>query len=398
MIGFREAYDAILKNISPLDAVEVDLEHAYSMVLAEDVYSDIDIPPFDKSAMDGFAVRSEDLSTLPAALEVGAVIPAGPETNETAVRGSCVRIMTGAPVPPEFDAVVMFEETEERDGRVVFKRGVEPGQNICPRGEDVRTGKLVLSRGSVVHGPEIATLASVGRTVLRVHRKPRVGILSTGSEVIEPDQAMEFGLIRNSNGPMLASLVRAVGAEARYLGIGNDRESELTGLVEEGLHGDMLLISGGVSMGDYDLIPQVLKKVGVRIELHRVRIKPGKPLLFARRGECVVIGVPGNPVSNFTTFHVFIKHALYRMMGRDVQPVRFLEGRLKGAVSKKGERAQLMPSIYRVVEGEYEISPLRLNGSADIIGCAGCNSLLFLDEGEQHLVDGARAPMLLIEE
>ena len=397
MIGFNKALDIILRGIEPLDIIEVSLSEAFGMVLAEDVCSDMDIPPFDKSAMDGYAVRSADLVDAPATLSVLATVAAGSTHRGAAVKGQCVRIMTGAPVPEGFDAVVMFEETEEREGKVLFTRKVLQGQNICARGEDVKAGERVLVRGSIIQGTEIAVLASVGHVRCRVYRRPVVSVLPTGSEIVEPDEPVGEGMIRNSNGPMLTGQAASLGVDVCYLGIGSDHEEELRELIEAGLKTDMLLISGGVSMGDYDLVPAMLSACGADIKLHRVRIKPGKPLLFAKSGGCVIVGIPGNPVSNFTTFNVFIKPALYRMMGRSAYAPHFVDARLAHDVEKKGVRAHLMPSTYRLEKGVYEVTTLKLNGSADIIGCAGCNCLLFVDEGEQNLRRGDEVPILLID-
>jgi molybdopterin molybdotransferase len=397
MIGFNKALDIILREIEPLDIVEVSLSEAFGMVLAEDVCSDMDIPPFDKSAMDGYAVRSADLDDAPATLSVLATVAAGSMHRGTAGKGQSVRIMTGAPVPEGFDAVVMLEETEEREGKVLFTRKAKQGQNICSRGEDVKAGERILVRGSIILGPEIAALASVGQVRCRVYRRPVVSVLPTGSEILEPDEPVGEGMIRDSNGPMLTGLAASQGANLRYLGIGSDQEEELRELIEAGLKTDMLLISGGVSMGDYDLVPAILRACGADIKFHRVRIKPGKPLLFAKSAGCVIFGVPGNPVSNFTTFNIFIKSALYRMMGRSAYTPRFVDARLTHDVKKKGDRAHLMPSKYRLEKGNYEVTTLKLNGSADIIGCGGCNCLLFVDEGEKNLRRGDKVPILLID-
>jgi molybdopterin molybdotransferase len=291
----------------------------------------------------------------------------------------------------------MFEETEEREGKVRFDDPAAEGQNICRRGEDIERGRQVLGTGALIRGPEIAVLASVGMVRVKVFRSPRVHVLSTGSEVVEPGQPLSFGKIRNSNGPMLCSLVSNSGAEVVYLGIAPDREKELTALIKKGLSGDMLLISGGVSMGDYDLIPGILKGIGAEIILHRVKIKPGKPLLLARRERCIIIGVPGNPVSNFTTFHTFIKPALYKMMGRTDHALHFVHGIAGEDIRKKGERPQLMPSVHRVVDGAFVVEPLPLNGSADIVGCAGCTCLMFVEEGDQNIQRGEMVPIILIE-
>lgn len=398
MIRINEALDILYKNSKPLKTIDVNLHDAFGMVLSEDVYSDIDIPPFNKSAMDGYAVRSQDITAIPVTLLLKETIAAGSPLTGGIGGGECTKIMTGAPVPEGADAVIIIEETEEqKEGHIRIKTRVKPGQHICKQGEDIRRNQRVLRRGMILRGPEIAVLSSVGKNRVQVHRKPFVSVLSTGSEIVEPDIPLEKGKIRNSNGPMLRVLLNALHIQAHYLGIGGDREEELTALIREGLRGDIMLISGGVSMGDYDLIPALLKRMGAAILFHKVKIKPGKPLLFAKRGDCIIFGVPGNPVSNFTTFHLFIKSAIYKLTGReDFQP-SFIALPVTQDVEKKGERAQLMPSIYRVREGRCEVTPLKLNGSADIIGCAGCNCLVLIEENDQLIRKGERVPVMLLD-
>jgi molybdopterin molybdotransferase len=303
--------------------------------------------------------------------------------------------MTGAPVPPGADAVVMIERTRVSSAGVEIDGSVHPGENICAQGEDVRRGERVLAPGVVLDAPEIAVLASVGLGEVGVYAPPWVAVLNTGNELVEPGGTPPPGHIPNCNGPMLEALARSEFCEVDCLGITGDRHGDLLPALERGLGYDVLLVSGGVSMGDYDLVPEALGELGVEELFHQVLVKPGKPLFFGRRGGCLVFGVPGNPVSSFTTFHVFVKPALHRLRGiREVQaPVR---ARLTDRLVRRGERAWVVPASARLREGCLEVSPLQLNGSADIIGCAGCNALVVIDEEEGVLLPGAMVSTLLL--
>jgi molybdopterin molybdotransferase len=303
--------------------------------------------------------------------------------------------MTGAPIPKGADAVIPVEHTKVLpDGRIRLEADVTPGQNICRRGEDVGRGERVLSAGAVIGGPEVAACASIGAVRVPVIRRPLVSVLPTGSEIVEADRDTAEEKIRNSNGPMLLALLEAAGVRTRYLGIGADDREVLQKKVTEGLQGDVLLISGGVSMGDYDMVPEILKKCGARTLFHRVRVKPGKPLLFARTDSCFVFGIPGNPVSNFTTFHLFVNPALRKMGGYGDQGDVEVSARLTRDVVRRGDRTLILPSLVRLNRHERTVTPLELNGSADIIGCAGCNGLLRVDEERIHA--GTEVPVTLI--
>ena len=310
MIPWDEALRRVLSHI-PESAVEkIDLVSSYGRVLAEDMRSDTDIPPFHKAAMDGYAVRAKDITETPATLSVRVTIPAGTPPGDAIGPGEAAKIMTGAPVPEGADAVVMVEHTLFQDGEVRIMKGAAAGTNICRRGEDIAENEVVLHRYSPIGAVEIAILASVGKAQVPVYRRPKVAVLSTGNEIREPGQPLGNGEIRNSNGAMLTSMARALGADVRYLGIARDAEEELSEKVFEGLQSDVLLLSGGVSMGEYDLVPGILEKAGAHRVFHKVFVKPGKPLFFAKGTRGVVFGIPGNPVSNFTTFHLFVKPAL----------------------------------------------------------------------------------------
>lgn len=405
MISMSRAINTVLENVKPISAVEVKLGSVFGMVLAEDVVSDIDMPPFNKSAMDGYAVVSSAVKKTPITLRVTASIAAGVVYKGSSFKeesfenngadGDCVKIMTGAPVPEGMDAVVMLEDTECRpDGKVKLFKKIEAGQNICVRGEDVRKGEIVLRKGTRILGPEIAILATAGKDSVSVFKKPAVGIVSTGNEIVEPEASLEEGKIRNSNGPMLAGLAEAIGCDVEYFGIAGDEEKILRKLILKGLKKDVMLLSGGVSMGDYDLVPEMLKKEGAELLFHGVLVKPGKPLLYAKKDGCSIFGIPGNPVSNFTSFNVFIKPAIYKMMGREDCNARFIDAFIEVDFINRSSRVHIIPSICSIVDGRCLVSPFRLNGSADINGCSRSNCFLIIDASVTGIKKGDRVKVL----
>ncbi len=405
MISMSRAINTVLENVKPVSAVEVKLGSVFGMVLAEDVVSDIDMPPFNKSAMDGYAVVSSAVKKTPITLRVTASIAAGVVYKGSSFKeesfenngadGDCVKIMTGAPVPEGMDAVVMLEDTECRpDGKVKLFKKIEAGQNICVRGEDVRKGEIVLRKGTRILGPEIAILATAGKDSVSVFKKPAVGIVSTGNEIVEPEAALEEGKIRNSNGPMLAGLAEAIGCDVEYFGIAGDEEKILRKLILKGLKKDVMLLSGGVSVGDYDLVPEMLKKEGAELLFHGVLVKPGKPLLYAKKDGCSIFGIPGNPVSNFTSFNVFIKPAIYKMMGREDCNARFIDAFIEVDFINRSSRVHIIPSICSIVDGRCLVSPFRLNGSADINGCSRSNCFLIIDASATEIKKGDRVKVL----
>jgi len=399
MISLNEALDAILDDVLVLGSIEKGLVSSFGSVTDENVRSDTDIPPFNRAAMDGYAVRCRDLVSAPVSLKQIGSIPAGEHSESPLAEGTCMKIMTGAPVPEDADAVVMIEDTEAISEELVrFMKPVSLAENVARAGEDVKKGDIVLRKGSLIRGPEIAVCASVGKTTLSVVRAPSVGVLSTGNEIVEPSVTPQYGKIRNSNGPMLSSLVTGCGCGAEYMGVASDSEEGLRKVVRKGFEKDVFLISGGVSMGEYDLVPHLLQEEGARILFHRVRVKPGKPLLFARKGDCRIFGVPGNPVSNFTSFFMFVRPALRKMMGREDYRPYFTDGELTREFTYRSNRALIVPSRCTVLGGALEVTPFSLNGSADIAGCVGANCLALFAEGSKRIGIGERVKVLRIDD
>ncbi len=314
MPTFEEARKIILERVSPLGAEHVPLQAAAGRVLARDFAAPWDFPAWDNSAMDGYAVRAEDV-TGPATLRLSAYIPAGSPGAGPLEPGTAAKILTGAPLPAGADAVVPIENAEERDGAVAIPAAVRAGAHVRRRGEDLRAGERILEAGTALGASEVSLLASCSRLSVPVVRRPRVAILSTGDELIPPGEPLGPGKIHDSNGLALAAAVTQVGAEPALLGIARDDRASLRALMTEGLGADALVTTAGVSMGDRDLVREVLEELGVRQVFWKVDIKPGRPTAFALGGRTPVFSLPGNPVSTLLTFEEFVRPALLRMMG-----------------------------------------------------------------------------------
>jgi molybdopterin molybdotransferase len=398
MIDVEEAKRRILEESERLDVVEIDLDDAWARVLAEDVPADRDFPPTDRSAMDGFAVRWEDVREPGRTLDLAGEVRAGRPVGDLRVDpGSCVRIMTGSTVPPGADTVVMVELTSEdkSSGKVTFQGEPIRGQHIRVRGEDVRAGERILSRGAPIHAAEIAALASVGRTRVRVHRTPVVQIVSSGDEVVETDVTPAPHQVRNSNARCLLAQLRELGLEGRYLGIAPDTRDGLGEAVRAGLTGDVLLITGGVSMGKYDLVGEVLAEAGMRQVFHKVAVRPGKPMLVGRHGDCLVVGLPGNPVSTFTGFAAFVAPALRKMSGYarcdNLEVTAVLAERLK---RKPGRTTYHLARVARTEDG-FTALPVRAMGSGDVVSMSRANAFVVTSPGARALDPGTPVTAVL---
>lgn len=398
MIEVDQALRLLLDEAGPLGHVEVALGEAAGLVLAEHVSADRDFPPTDRAAMDGFAVRAVDLGAAEETMEIIGEIRAGQPVGHLSVgRGQAVRIMTGAIVPPGADAVVPVEHVlEDRTaGRVRLHDTPVPGAHIRRRGAELRFGEGVLEPGTPIHAPEIAALAAVGRARVRVFRPPRVHVLTTGDEVIEPERSPAEHQVRNSNAPALLALLGELGLTGRFLGIAPDERAGLDRVLGEALTGDVLLISGGVSAGEYDLVGRALADAGLRLLFHGVAVRPGKPILAGRRGGCLVLGLPGNPVSTYATFALFVAPALRRMMGfrrwENLELEAVLTEPLRG---KPGRRTYHLARV-AIVDGRLTAQPIRHAGSGDVLALARANGFLVTPREGADLVAGSRVPALL---
>jgi molybdopterin molybdotransferase len=353
MPTFEEARRIILDHVTPLGVERVELLASLGRVLAEDMNAPWDMPLYDNSAMDGFAVRAVDCGEEAAPLQITGYIPAGGSVSGPILAGCAIRIMTGAPIPHNCDAVVPVEETEEADGMVSIKSAVRQLQHIRFRGEDVANGDTFLTAGTVVQSPEISMLASFGKAIVPVYRKARIAVLSTGDELIELGEPPEPGRIINSNALSLAAAIRETGAEPVIIGIARDNRESHREKMLEGLKADALITSAGVSAGDKDFVRDVLAELGVQQIFWKVDIKPGGPTAFGVKDATPVFSLPGNPVSTMVTFEEFVKPALLRMMGhrRVIKP--YVKAVLKEEARKKPGKVHFLRVRIEVEDGRY---------------------------------------------
>ncbi len=421
MLTVAEALDLVRQHSTALPAATVATHDALGLTLAENIVSDIDSPPWDKSMMDGYAIRTADLPGGAGELTLLEEIVAGAMPTKPLSPGSCSRIMTGAPIPAGADAVVMIEQTEVASPTQI--RINDPrlrlGQNILRRGASLRRGETVLAQGRLIRPIEIGLLAEVGRTSVLAVPQPRVAILSTGNELVPPAAIPSGSQIRNSNGPMLAAAVRRAGAEPIELGICRDEATALREKITIGLQADILVLSGGVSAGVLDLVPKVLAELGAEKVFHKVQLKPGKPIWFGvlRRTGCqpvrpeigrasspsyhLAFGLPGNPVSSCVCFELFVRLAIARLSGREaVSTSRTRSAQLTAEFTHRGDRPTYFPALLQFGDGSNRdsVTPLRWAGSADLRGFAAANALIAFPAGDRVFAVGEMVEVLPLDE
>jgi molybdopterin molybdotransferase len=363
MISIDEALELVFDGLAPLSAERVPLAEAAGRVAAEPIGAAVDLPPFDRSAMDGYAVRAADTAPgVPLRLVGG--VAAGEVAAATLEPGTAARVSTGAAIPPGADAILQSELADERDGQVAPSRALAPGTHVRRRGEDLHAGAVLAPAGAVLTLPRISALASAGVGEVTVHRRPRLHLIVTGSELLPLGAPPEPGRIHESNGLMVSLLAADAGAELVDHGVVGDDRDATRAAVEAGLAGDVLVVSGGVSVGPHDHVKPAFEDCGVEEVFWRVRIKPGKPMWFGRRGETLVFGLPGNPLSTIVCFCVFIEPALRRLAGeRDARP-RLEPGRLTTpARADDGRTTYLTAALRPGADGVLEATPTERQGS-----------------------------------
>jgi len=346
MIDYADALRRVVARAKPLPAESVPLTGSLGRTLAQNIRARAPIPPFAKATMDGYAVKAADTRPAeagrPVTLEVVEDLPAGRISRKALGSGQSVRIMTGAPLPRGADAVVMVEDTEKAGFLVKIIRAVSPGDNIGRAGEDLEKGDLILEKGELIGPAEVGMLAALGLASVRGVRRPKLAVIATGDEIVEPGEKAGPGRIWNSNGYSLLSLALEAGTEARYLGIARDRASQLERKIQKAKDADILAISGGVSVGDYDLVKEELRRLGVRPVFWQLRIKPGKPTFFGVRGRQLVFGLPGNPTSAMVMFHLFVRPAIDLMLGRKRTGLPSARAVLEQEISVRPGRTQFL--------------------------------------------------------
>jgi molybdopterin molybdotransferase len=403
VLTFAEARRVVEEQASkttPGATETLDLLHAAGRVLAEPITADRDIPPFPRSTRDGYAVHAADLATLPAKLPVIGEIKAGPlQVPSQLNRGQAFSIMTGAPVPPGADAVVMVEYTSQKGDVVEITRGIAPGENIVAQAAEAKRGSLLLARGTRLNEAAIALAASVGKSRLQVFVCPRIAVLATGDEIVEVDAAIGSTQIRNSNSYSLAVQIQQAGAEPLLLPIAPDEPRKLRQLIEQGLQSDLLIMTGGVSMGRYDLVEQVLAEMQAEFFFTGAKIQPGKPVVFGQVqcgvGSCAAgtpasgskyfFGLPGNPVSTMVTFELFARPMLEALSGASPHPLTFLHARVKSEIRVKPGLTRFLPAF---LSGQYDRSQAELvpwQGSGDIAARARSNCYIVIPPDSEYI-------------
>jgi len=380
MIELAQALGIVLGAARPLAGERVQMARSLNRVLAEDVASDIDIPPFDKSTVDGYACRRAD---LPRPLAVVETIQAGAQPTKTVGTRQCSKIMTGAVVPSGADCVVMIEQTEDAgDGTIRFT-GQQTPDNIYTRAQDVRVGQVALPKGTRIGPQHIAVFAAVGCVRPLVAEQPRVAIITGGDELVDPAAQPGPSQIRNSNSAQLAAQLGAMGIDARDYGVVKDIAADVERAFKVAFaENDVVLVSGGVSVGDLDLVPSILRQIGVRLLFEKIAVKPGKPTIFglAKNGYC--FGLPGNPVSTFVMFELLVKPFLYKLMGHGYSPME-VQMRLDESVSRKDTERQSWVPV--TITGPEAVRPVEYHGSGHILALCQADGLINMGIGVSHI-------------
>jgi molybdopterin molybdotransferase len=383
MITFEEAYKIVMESVFETKTETIPFTASNGRMLDEDIMSDIDMPPFNRSAVDGYACHRLDLKSD---LEVIEVIAAGKVPKLEVRNGQCSKIMTGAIVPGDCDIVFMVEESENlQNGKIRFT-GINPKLNISFKGEDVKTGDVVLEKGKLIKPQDIGIMASVGHTKVLVKKRPIVGIISTGDELIEPSGTPRISQIRNSNAYQLNSQVKRAGGVGKNYGIAPDNETVTYEIIANAVHNsDIVILTGGVSMGDFDFVPSVLEHAGVKILFNRVNVQPGKPTTFGVHPKAVVFGLPGNPVSSFIQFEMLVRPLINRMMGYNWIPVEYKLPLAINYERKSSDRLGLIP-VY--INKDMEVVPVDFHGSAHIAALSHTEGIIALKPGIKSLTKG----------
>jgi len=398
MLSYEQARNKVIEEVGkrkgPRVTAVVGVWDALGLVLAQEVKTDREYPPFDRSTRDGYAVRAKE--AVPGAqLKCMGEIKAGDTVRESLAAGTCLQIMTGAAVPAGADAVVMIEYTSREGDLVRFERAVQPGQNIVPRGSEAAGAQTILTPGIRLGYAELALAAQVGAVQLECARRPRVAILSTGDEVVLIDETPGPFQIRNSNSVSLAAQVRIAGGEPVVLGNAADRIDDLGEKIERGMKEDALVLSGGVSMGKYDLVESALKAMGAEFVFDAVAIRPGKPAVFGMCQGKPVFGLPGNPVSTMVTFELFVAPAIDLLSGAEARALPLIEARLAEAMKEKPGLAHFLPARVEWSGAVPEVKAVRWQGSGDITALAKANCFLVVPADREKIEVGESVSVLL---
>lgn len=383
MISFNEAYNIVTNSSCFPNIEQIELATVAGRILARDVVSDMDMPPFDKTAVDGYACRMNDIKNE---LQIIEIIPAGKIPKKKIAQGQCAKIMTGASIPEGADCVIMVEHTEEiKTDSIKFTKEFT-AKNICYRAEDVKKGEVVLKAGTLIDAQHIAVLASVGCVNPLVYVRPSVAVISTGNELVEPGVVPNSAQIRNSNAYQLVAQIQKAGAIANYVGIAEDTEEATFEIITKALlKNDLIILTGGVSMGDFDYVPKVLTQIGFKTLFHSIAVQPGRPTVFAKYNNQFCFGLPGNPVSSFIQFELLVNPLLLKMMGTTFNPVVFKLRLANDYIRNRSDRLSVVPVI---IQKDNSVIPSEYHGSAHIHALTLANGIMFVPIGITSIKKG----------
>lgn len=391
MILLEKAIKIVLESISVKDPEEINLMEALHRIIAEDVFSDLDMPAFDRSAMDGYACKMKDIHRE---LKVIEVIAAGQFPQKVIHDGECSQIMTGAPIPEGADCVLMVEDIEKTGENTIRYKKEKTKENIRYQGEDLKKGQIVIKAGTCLEPAHLALLATVGKAKVTVYQRPVVGIISTGDELVEPDQIPVKSQIRNSNAYQLYGQVIKNRAIPLYFGIAEDKADVLYNAIKNALEkSDILLLTGGVSMGEFDYVPEIMKQLGIEIKFQKIAVQPGKPTTFGVKGQKLIFGLPGNPVSSFIQYELVVKPAVYRMMGLNYHPAPLY---LPFGIEYTRKHTERMAWFPVVLNEKGEIIPSEYHGSAHINSLADAFGIASIEIGKSKIEKGELVHVRLI--
>ena len=391
MILLEEAYKIVMDSVELMKTEKINFTNSLGLILANDIFSDIDMPPFDKSAMDGYACKMTDINQE---LEVIEVIPAGKSPKKEIKQGECAQIMTGAMIPNGADCVVMVEHTEKTaENRIKYLKE-KTKDNICYKAEDVQTGQKVIEKGTLIKPQHIAILASVGATEIEVYQKPKVGVISTGDEIVEPHVKPGPSKIRNSNGYQLFSQIERCNAIANYVGIASDNEEDTYHVIMKAMEeNDVILLSGGVSMGEFDFVPYIMQKAGIDIKFQKIAVQPGKPTTFGTKESKRIFGLPGNPVSSYIQFELLVRPLLAEMMGHTFNPLQIS---MEMGIDHSRKRSERMSWYPITIADNGTVIPASYHGSAHIHGLESADGISFFPIGKAEIKKGEKVHVRLI--
>jgi molybdopterin molybdotransferase len=391
MILFEEALDIIRKSAVPLSTEKIRLEECLGRVLSADVYSDMDMPPFDKSAVDGYACRRADLEKE---LNVLETIPAGKIPTKFVESGCCSKLMTGGMLPKGADMVIMVEDVEITGTNTIRFVASRTASNYCTKAEDITLGEKVLDKGTMIRPQEIAILASVGCANPEVYRQPQIGIISTGDELVEPAETPALSQIRNSNAYQLLAQAKRADCKATYFGIAHDTEEATLEIIQQAAaKSDIVILTGGISAGDFDFVPAVIEQAGFDIKFRSIAVQPGKPVIFATRKNQYLVALPGNPVSSFVQFELLVKYLIKLITGNKVKELQLKVPMGVDYIRKRTIRKAFFPVF---LSSEGNAMPVEYHGSAHIHSYIHAHGIVTIEIGDNEIRKGTLVDVRLV--